>query len=346
MSNTFVFEAQAGTGPKSSFFAPTATNGNAEVFGGVPGGGIQPGELVFLRMEVFVFGPPQVWLEAGLTPVYVEENPDTGAFIYRTTATYYGTITFPANVSFSNPTGSVKAYVFGPEQSFSSSPASLLLFDDNVFPDSVLLNAVQQWNQAGNQFAPVNEPACFLHGTEIATPNGMRAIETLSPGDIIISAQGAPISVAWIGRRTVSTRFGSADRLLLVRIAQGALGRGIPARNLTLTADHALLIDGLLVNAGALVNATSITHVPLSELGDSYTVYHIETKGHEVILAEGAPAETYIDYVGRQAFDNYAEYLALYGAEQRIVENAAPRVTSARHLPASLRARLGTDRAA
>jgi len=110
-------------------------------------------------------------------------------------------------------------------------------------------------------------------------------------------------------------------------------------RDLVLTADHALLIDGLLVNAGALVNGTSIDYVPLSELGESYTVYHVETENHDVILAEGAPAETFIDYAGRQAFDNYGEYVALYGEERIIPEMAYPRVSSARMLPSAMRRR-------
>jgi hypothetical protein len=104
------------------------------------------------------------------------------------------------------------------------------------------------------------------------------------------------------------------------------------------------MIDGLLVNAGALVNGTTIAEE--ADLPERVTVYHVETEGHEVILAEGAPTESFIDYAGRRAFDNHAEYLALYGEDRSISENPAPRVTSARMLPPSLKARLGIDRAA
>jgi len=187
---------------------------------------------------------------------------------------------------------------------------------------------------------------CFLTGTGIATANGDVAVEDLARGDFLLTPSGSTVPIRWIGRQTVSTRFAAAERLTPVRIRAGALSQGLPTRDLTLTADHALLIDGLLINAGALVNGTSIAFVPLSDLGDSYTVYHIETETHDVILAEGVPAETYIDYIGRQAFDNYDEYVALYGASCRIVESTAPRITAARQLPAALRARLGIDRAA
>lgn len=150
----------------------------------------------------------------------------------------------------------------------------------------------------------------------------------------------------WIGRQTVSTRFDPADRLRPVRMSAGALGNGIPLRDLCLTADHALLIDGLLVNAGVMVNGTTITREPLDQFDGAYTVYHIETEAHDVILAEGAPAETFVDYIGRQAFDNHDEYISLYGETGSFREMSRPRVTAARHLPAALRARLGLDRAA
>ena len=187
---------------------------------------------------------------------------------------------------------------------------------------------------------------CFLTGTEIATPYGPRPVETLVSGDQILTAEGDTVPVRFVFRQTIATRFGPPERLQPVRLRAGALGEGLPERDLVLTADHALMIDGLLINAGALVNGSSIYWVPLAELGERVTVYHVETENHDIILAEGAPTETYIDYAGRQAFDNYAEYVALYGADRAIAENPAPRISSARMLPAALCARLGIRRAA
>lgn len=102
-----------------------------------------------------------------------------------------------------------------------------------------------------------------------------------------------------------------------------------------------MVIDGLVINASALVNGSTIDFVPLSELEDRFSVYHIETEAHDVILANGAPSETFIDYAGRQAFDNYDEYLALYGADRLIPEMATPRISSARHVPEPIKDRLG-----
>ena len=102
-----------------------------------------------------------------------------------------------------------------------------------------------------------------------------------------------------------------------------------------------MLVDGVLCEAGALVNGTTITRVSLSELGERYTVYHIETEAHAIVLANGAPAETFVDNVSRRAFDNYAEFEALHGEPTEMKELPYPRASNSRHLPARIKRRLG-----
>ena len=70
-------------------------------------------------------------------------------------------------------------------------------------------------------------------------------------------------------------------------------------------------------------------------------MYHIETENHEVILANGVPAETFVDVVTRSHFDNYQEYVELYGAPKIIPEMPYPRISSARLLPQAIKDRLG-----
>ncbi|WP_146343808.1 Hint domain-containing protein [Falsiphaeobacter marinintestinus] len=193
---------------------------------------------------------------------------------------------------------------------------------------------------------PASAPTCFLPGTEIATPDGVALVEDLKIGDPVLNMDGDVVPVKWIGRQTVSTRFGAAERLMPVRFAAGSLGNGLPHSDLTVTADHAMLIDGVLCNASALVNDATITRVPLSEMGDRYTVYHIETQAHDIVLANGAAAETFIDNVSRRVFDNYAEYDALYGDTPEMTELPYPRAMSARQVPARLRAKLASQKAA
>lgn len=181
---------------------------------------------------------------------------------------------------------------------------------------------------------------CFAAGTNIATPEGDRAVETLAIGDLVLTADGRTVAVKWLGHQTIR-KFLNGARIQPVRIRAGALGDGLPQRDLVVTGEHGMVIDGLVINAAALVNGNSIDWVPLAELGDIVTYYHVETEDHDVILAEGAPAETFIDYLDRRSFDNYAEYLALYGAERIIPEMDRPRISAARLVPASIRKRLG-----
>ena len=191
-----------------------------------------------------------------------------------------------------------------------------------------------------------NSYLCFSAGTLIATPHGERRVESLIIGETIVTQDGREVFVKWVGRQRVMTRFGPAERLMPVRFAAGSLGEGLPHTDLTVTADHGMLIDGVICQAGALVNGTTITRVPLDEMGEAFTVYHIETEAHEIILANGAPAETFIDNVSRRVFDNFAEFEALYGDVPEMEELPYPRAMSARQVPMGLRAKLGLQRAA
>lgn len=186
---------------------------------------------------------------------------------------------------------------------------------------------------------------CFAAGTQILTEEGEKAVETLEIGDSVVTAEGGAVPVKWIGRQTLAPFF-ARHRAQPVRIAAGALGDGLPNRDLTVTADHGMVLDGYVINASALVNGTSITYVPLDDLDMHVTVYHVETEAHDVIFANGAPSETYVDVVTRETFDNHEDYLALYGAERIIPEMPRPRISTARLLPDAIRARLGIADAA
>jgi len=180
---------------------------------------------------------------------------------------------------------------------------------------------------------------CFAAGTSIATPTGERAVEDLAMGDLVLTKDGRAVPVLWLGQQRLHKHFGRSAAQM-VRIRAGALGNGLPHSDLTVTPDHGIEIDGLLINASALVNGDSVDWVPFDELQESYTIYHIETQDHDVILANGAATETFIDVAGRKGFDNYEEYLSLYGAERIIPEIKAPRISSARLVPDRLKQRL------
>ena len=184
---------------------------------------------------------------------------------------------------------------------------------------------------------------CFATGTMIATPDGERAIEALDAGEEILTRDGRSVPLVWVARQTVSNPRAVELARCPVRIEAGALGPGLPAAPLTVTGDHALLFGGLLINAGALVNGTSIRLVPLAEMPTKFTWWHLELEEHEAIVANGVAAESFIDYNGRSGFDNYDEYLDLAGSDRHIVEMPHARICSQRLLPDELRGFLGIE---
>ncbi len=97
--------------------------------------------------------------------------------------------------------------------------------------------------------------ACFAAGTRIATPAGARAVETLRPGDAVLTPRG-PRRLRWAGRRRGDAR--DASELRPVRIAADALGPGQPSRDLLLSASHAVLLAGRLVPAIALLHGAAV----------------------------------------------------------------------------------------
>ena len=184
---------------------------------------------------------------------------------------------------------------------------------------------------------------CYYPGTMIATPNGEVAIENLSINDMVLRHDGTAAPVRWIGRNTVSTLFSGKLKTLPIRIRKDALAENVPSRDLLVSPEHAILVDDILVQAGALVNDTSIvreTNVP-----SKFVYHHIELADHALVMAENTPAESFIDNVERRAYDNWAEHEALYGDLPALAEMDLPRAKSQRRVPPATRKRIA-DRAA
>jgi hypothetical protein len=190
----------------------------------------------------------------------------------------------------------------------------------------------------------VESTVCFMPGTRILTPSGEVNVETLKKGDLVTTTDGRHVPVSWLGRQTVSRIFADPMRVLPIRIKAGALAENAPSRDLLISPDHAILIDAMLVQAGALVNGTSI--VRESDVPTTFTLYHVEVDDHSLILADNVPSETFIDNVDRLAFDNWDEHVALYPEGKSIVEMAYPRAQSHRQVPRAIRERLAARAAA
>jgi hypothetical protein len=181
------------------------------------------------------------------------------------------------------------------------------------------------------------DPACFTLGTLISTPTGSTPVQDLHIGDLIINHLGESVPVKWIGKQRFHPAF--AGDQLPICIREGALGNGLPLRDLYVSPGHAMHIDHcLLIDAKALVNGTTITQA--TQWDGDVEYFHIETEHHEIILAEGAPTETFMENVSRACFNNYSQYQALYPNAKEMIELDIPRVSHQRQLPNAVKVKL------
>ncbi len=160
----------------------------------------------------------------------------------------------------------------------------------------------------------VQTSPCYAEGTRILTARGEILVEALAAGDLLPTMLhgGGLSAIKWIGVSTVRLdNHPDPDRAAPIRIRAGALGQGTPHRDLRLSPEHAMLIDGHLVPAALLVNGASIIREPAS---GTVRYFHIELDRHDVILAEGAPGETYLDTGNRDQFDNAGTVRQLHPA--------------------------------
>jgi hypothetical protein len=147
----------------------------------------------------------------------------------------------------------------------------------------------------------ITEQPCFAEGTRIATPEGEAAVEALAVGDLVTTLEG-PRPVTWLGYRAVDLRqFKDPGSGCLVRIVKGAFAENTPRRDLLVTQEHCIYIDGGLIPARMLVNGSSIF---IDKSITNYTYYHVELATHGILLAEGLAAESYLDTGNRGNFAN------------------------------------------
>jgi Hint domain len=107
--------------------------------------------------------------------------------------------------------------------------------------------------------------------------------------------------VVWVGHGRVLATRGRRGPATPVIVRKGALGPNLPHADLHVTKGHALWFDGVLIPVEFLVNHRSILW---DDRAQEVSVYHVELETHDVLLANGAAAESYRDDGNRWLFQN------------------------------------------
>jgi hypothetical protein len=145
------------------------------------------------------------------------------------------------------------------------------------------------------------EPLCFLAGTRIATLSGETPVEQLTIGDLVLTARGKMRPIVWIGVGRVLATRGRRSAATPVIVRKGALADNVPHRDLRMTKAHSLFMENALFPIEFLVNHRSILW---DDRAQEISLYHIELETHDVLLADGALAESYRDDGNRWLFRN------------------------------------------
>jgi hypothetical protein len=103
-------------------------------------------------------------------------------------------------------------------------------------------------------------------------------------------------------------RHSEPSKVWPVRVSAHAFGPRAPTRDLVLSPDHAVFVDGSLIPIKHLINGKTI----VQERWDTVIYYHVELAEHDVLLAEGLPVESYLENGDRGVFDNAGGVIALY----------------------------------
>ena len=151
-------------------------------------------------------------------------------------------------------------------------------------------------------------PPCYMMGSQIRAARGDVDIETLDVGEqVVVVREGQEVlePVKWIGRSAIDlASHAHVEAAAPIRIRANAIAENQPVRDLLVSPEHCLVLDGRCVPAKTLVNGGSIVsernHAP-------FTYYHLELENHGILLAENTPAESYLDTGNRCTFDNSGE---------------------------------------
>jgi hypothetical protein len=239
----------------------------------------------------------------------------SNTFYYATTAYGDNLLSYPATPTtpYFDPSGLVFTAANGIKYNFFGSNLETESASDTQTNDSDVSTGTATYSI---------DLACFVDGTRLATAAGEVAVEELAVGTLVLTldSTGGPLSrkelrarpIKWIGRRRIVLAVHPRPETVTpIRIQRNAFADAKPHRDLMVSPDHAIFVDGKLICARQLVNGTTIR--PEQGLR-TVDYFHVELDTHAILLAEGLPTESYLDTGNRSSFTSSGKLLVAYPA--------------------------------
>lgn len=193
---------------------------------------------------------------------------------------------------------------------------------------------------------------CFVRGTLIETADGVRPVEDLRQGDLIVTCDNGLQPLRWIGSRTLaSADLDAAPWLRPIRITEGALAPNVPSLDLLVSPQHRVLIRSRIAHvmfgaAEVLVAAKQICNINgirIAQDIEEVEYFHMLFDRHEIVLSNGAETESL--YTGPEALKSVGataleEIIAIFPE----LRNCSGRPVPARTLVPGRRARTLAER--
>jgi hypothetical protein len=223
---------------------------------------------------------------------------DGEGIILDTNTGFTGEILVQGNTTYGNSGAGIESFltnnaVINGNTSYANLTNPLAASDGQIFINSSTNDVVTNNTTVS--------PPCFLAGTRIATPRGEVPVEQLVAGDTLSTNSGAAQPIVWIGTGRVLATRGRRNAATPVIVRKGAIADNVPYRDLRMTKGHSLFIDGALIPVEYLINHRTIL---FDDHAQEVSIYHIELAAHDVLIADGAPAESYRDDGNRWLFQN------------------------------------------
>lgn len=131
-----------------------------------------------------------------------------------------------------------------------------------------------------------NAAGC-LFGSRIHTPSGVKLIEELAAGDVVLTPEGKAVRVVDVKLTQPVQLFHFPERISPIRVKRGAIALGRPERDLLVSHRQGLIIDNLIVDAGALVNDISVFRCESGTIPIEY--YALVLDDGDAYVANGMP---------------------------------------------------------